>query len=216
MPRKYDQDRKQFMKVPQSWRDDEDDKPKRGGLYFGGRYLLGANTPREFGRRLGCCLAVVTILCQLLRIYLKHEIERKRLANEAWLATAKQMHFENHTCHTRHSSLVEGCSPIKCERLISLSLALALSLSLSNSLSPSLPPSICLSLSLFLFLSLSYLSSRSLFRHRNTRTQAKHPPTIERNPLCEHVLITIQTCRCTCGHRQIYHQGRMWDYNLLS
>ena len=162
MPRKYDQDRKQFMKVPQSWRDDDDDKPKRGGLYFGGRYLLGANTPREFGRRLGCCLAVVTIFCQLLRIYLKHEIERKRLANEAWLATAKQMHFENHTCHTRHSSLVEGCSPIKCERLISLSLALALSLSLS--LARSLLPSLHLSVSLFPSSSfcLSLISLRAL------------------------------------------------------
>jgi hypothetical protein len=38
---------------------------------------------------------------------------------------------------------------------------------------------------------------------------------LSEHSLCEHVLITIQTCRCTCGHRQFYHQGRMCDYNIL-
>jgi len=58
-------------------------QPKKKGT----KYMLGAKTPREFGRRLGCCMAVLVIFLQLFRVYLKHRIEIKRAEQEAWIAS---------------------------------------------------------------------------------------------------------------------------------
>ena len=91
---------------------------RQGFCLTGGKYMLGANTPREFGRRLGCIMAVLVIILQLVRVYLKHEIARKNAEQEAWFDGQNKMHFENHTCHTRDHPRVDGCSPLKCARVV--------------------------------------------------------------------------------------------------
>ena len=80
--------------------------------------MLGAKTPREFGRRLGCCMAVLVIILQLMRVWLKHQIQLKTAEREALLSSSKKLNYENHTCHMRDHPPVDGCSPLKCARVV--------------------------------------------------------------------------------------------------
>jgi hypothetical protein len=88
------------------------------GKRKGAKYWLGAKTPREFGRRLACCMAVLVIILQLTRVWLKHQIKLKQAEQEAWLSGKTKVQFENHTCHMRDHPAVDGCSPTKCARVV--------------------------------------------------------------------------------------------------